>query len=78
MVMKDKLVKTHHKGTYYTMRKTVLGLLCGFTLIASIVVPTYIIASVSKKNTTLHAQEENSEVVEEESEINEYEEYIEE
>lgn len=76
MVLKDKLVKTHHKGIYYRTRKIIVGVLCGFTLCAAIVIPTYI-SSVLRSNHTAGLAEEDtrsSEVVEE-SENSEYEEY---
>ena len=47
MVMKDKLVKNHHRGIYYRMRKMSLFILAGFTFAAAIVVPTYINAKKS-------------------------------
>ncbi len=76
MVLKDKLVKTHHKGIYYRTRKIVIGVLCGFTLCAAIVVPTYI-SSVVRNNRAAGLAEEDtrSNEVVEESESSEYEEY---
>ena len=83
MVMKDKLVKNHHKGMYYRMRKATLVILASFTFAAAIVVPTYISATSHRNATTGYAAEkgseqENSEVVENEneSENSQYEEYI--
>ena len=79
MVMKDKLVKTHHKSLYYKTRKAVIGTLCVFTFAAAIVVPTYIMSVVNKNNTAGLAEEDtrSSEVIEDnqESESSEYEEY---
>ena len=78
MVMKDKLVKTHHKGAYYAVRKVVIGVLCGFTFAAAIAVPTYISSTIRKNDTaglaeedTRSSQEENQQ----ESESSDYEEY---
>ena len=42
MVMKDKLVKTHHKGPYYTMKKISIGLLALASVTFIIAIPTYI------------------------------------
>lgn len=56
MVMKDKLVKTNHKASYYFMKKAsvvALAVVCGAFAIA---VPTYIIQN-SLKNTTALAEE---------------------
>ena len=77
MVLKDKLVKTHHKGIYYKTRKVVIGVICGFTFCAAIVVPTYI-STIMKSNHQAGLAEEDtrsSEVVEE-KESSEYEEYV--
>lgn len=60
MVMKDKLVKNHHKGMYYRMRKATLILLASFTFAAAIVVPTYISSISHKKSATGFAAEINS------------------
>ena len=57
MVMKDKLVKTNHKASYYFMKKAsvvALAVVCGAFAIA---VPTYIIQN-SAKNTTALAEED--------------------
>lgn len=54
--MKDKLVKTNHKASYYFMKKAsvvALAVVCGAFAIA---VPTYIIQN-SLKNTTALAEE---------------------
>ena len=60
MVMKDKLVKTNHKASYYFMKKAsvvALAVVCGAFVIA---VPTYIIQN-SAKNTTALAEENKEE-----------------
>ena len=77
MVLKDKLVKTHHKGIYYKTRKFVIGIICGFTFCAAIVVPTYISTTMKNNHHAGLAEEDtrSSEVVEE-KESSEYEEYI--
>ena len=57
MVMKDKLVKTNHKASYYFMKKAsvvALAVVCGAFAIA---VRTYIIQN-SAKNTTALAEED--------------------
>ena len=66
MVMKDKLVKTNHKGTYYLMKKISIGLIAVVSAAFVIAVPTYIIHN-SKKNTMGLAEEKTSEVVESEN-----------
>ena len=58
--MKDKLVKTNHKASYYFMKKAsvvALAVVCGAFAIA---VPTYIIQN-SAKNTTALAEEDKEE-----------------
>ena len=81
MVMKDKLVKNHHKGMYYRMRKATIFILASFTLAVAIVVPTYIHSKTNRNPATGFAAENNTsdsqtEVVEnEESENSEYEKY---
>ena len=47
MVMKDKLVKNHHKGIYFTLRKATLVILASATFAVAIVVPTYIVSNIS-------------------------------
>ena len=64
MVMKDKLVKTNYTGSYYLAKKISIALLAVFTLAFVIAVPTYIASKASKKSTAL-AEENNSEVIEE-------------
>lgn len=68
MVMKDKLVKTNHKGPYYVMKKLSIAFLVIASAIFMIAVPTYIIQTTKNKNTMIHAEENSSEVVEENSE----------
>ena len=76
MVMKDKLVKTNHKASYYVTKKIsiiALAIVCGAFAIA---VPTYIIQNSQKKSNAL-AEENTTEVQEQdnsaqEEEINEY------
>ncbi len=76
MVMKDKLVKTNHKGGYYMMKKLSIGLLAVASVTFAIAVPTYIIHANKTKNTMGLAEENTSEVVEESvSEENKYESY---
>ena len=76
-MMKDKLYKTHHKAAYYITRKTIIGVLCAFSLVAAIVVPTYISIKAKDNKTAGLAQEEPKETSSEneESENSEYEEY---
>ena len=78
MQMKDKLVKTNHKGSYYTMKKLSIGLLAVAGGAFVIAIPTYIMQT-SKKNASVLAEEKTSERSEsnsDESELNlEYEEY---
>lgn len=65
MVMKDKLVKTNHKATYYLMKKISIVLLAVVSGAFIIAVPTYIISNSQKKTIGL-AEENSSEVVEQE------------
>lgn len=78
MVMKDKLTKTNHKGSYYLIKKMSIALLVVSSVIFAVAIPTYIISMSKKKNIGI-AQETSSEIVEEEensSEENiEYESY---
>ncbi|MCR5505394.1 MAG: hypothetical protein K6F07_00140 [Bacilli bacterium] len=60
MVMKDKLVKNHHKGIYFTMKKWTLILLASATFIVAVVVPTYIMANIQANKTAGIAEEEPS------------------
>ena len=64
MVMKDKLVKTNHKGSYYVMKKLSIALLAVASVSFVIAVPTYIVQTSKNKNTVGLAEEETSQVVE--------------
>ena len=77
MVMKDKLVKTHHKGPYYTMKKISIGLLALASVTFIIAIPTYIMQS-NNSGKKINAEETTSEKTEtsSEEEVIEYEEYI--
>ena len=78
MVMKDKLEKNNHKGSYYLVKKLSIALLIVSSVIFAVAIPTYIISMSKKKNIGM-AQETSSEVQQEEensSEENlEYESY---
>ena len=50
MVMKDKLEKTNHKGTYYLIKKMSIALLILSSVIFTVAIPTYIISMSKKKN----------------------------
>ena len=63
MVMKDKLVKTHHKAMYYTVRKMALIIMAAASFVCAVFIPTYIVATSHKSNSAMHAQE-NSDVLE--------------
>lgn len=65
MVMKDKLVKTNHKGPYYTMKRLSIAFLVIASVSFVIAIPTYIISTSNKKNTMIHAEENSSEVLNE-------------
>ena len=52
MVMKDKLVKFHHKGLYYRFRKLGIVFLAFISIGAVVAVPTYI----TFREITNHAQ----------------------
>jgi len=58
MVMKDKLVKNHHKGIYFTLRKMTLVLVASATFVVAVVVPTYIVSTLSKNKKAGIAEEE--------------------
>ena len=73
MVMKDKLVKTNHKGTYYLMKKLSIAFLVLASAAFVIAIPTYI-TQVSKKKDVGYAQENTSEETSSE-ENTEYESY---
>ena len=68
MVMKDKLVKFHHKGMYYRFRKLGIVFLALVTVGTVVAVPTYI----TFREITNHAQhaEEESDGLLEEVEVN--------
>ena len=53
MLMKDKLVKTNHKGMYYTVRKATVVLTAVFGLGFTVAVPTYILNTSAHKNAAL-------------------------
>ena len=76
MIMKDKLVKTNHKGSYYLMKKVLIAFASVLTFAFVIAVPTYIIQN-SRKKTNALAEEKSSEVIEENNseENSEYESY---
>lgn len=75
--MKDKLVKTNHKGGYYTMKKMSIGLLALASITFIIAIPTFIMQNQNKQNSVGLAEENTSEKVESNSEEgqSEYEEY---
>ena len=76
MVMKDKLVKTHHKGGYYLVKKVsvVLFILACFSF--AVAVPTYIIQnSKTRKQRGLAEENTISESVNEEESESSSEEY---
>ena len=64
MVMKDKLVKFHHKGMYYRFRKLGIVFLALVTVGTVVAVPTYITFR-EITNHAQHAEEENNELLEE-------------
>lgn len=64
MVMKDKLVKFHHKGLYYRFRKLGIVFLALITIGTVVAVPTYITFR-EITNQAQHAEEENNELLEE-------------
>ena len=64
MVMKDKLVKFHHKGMYYRFRKLGIVFLALISIGTIVAVPTYItFREIS--NQAQHAEEEQVELLEE-------------
>ena len=77
MVMKDKLVKTNHKGGYYVMKKLSIAFIAVASAAFVIAIPTYIYQTANEKKTVILAEEESSEVMEQENseEVVEYEEY---
>lgn len=75
MVMKDKLTKNNHKGSYYLLKKMSIALLIVSSAIFAVAVPTYIVNMSKKKNIGM-AQETSSEIIkEEENSSEENEEY---
>ena len=68
MVMKDKLVKTNHKGTYYFMKKLSIWFIAVASAAFVIAVPTYIIQSSKSKKQIIMAEENSSEIESESSE----------
>lgn len=57
MVMKDKLVKTHHKAMYYTVRKVALVAIAAASFASAVFIPTYIVATSHQSNSAIHAEE---------------------
>ena len=64
MLMKDKLVKFHHKGTYYRLRKVGFAFLALISIGTIVAVPTYITMRESF-NQAQHAEEEQPQLLEE-------------
>ena len=64
MVMKDKLVKFHHKGMYYRFRKLGIVFLAVISLGTVVAVPTYITFR-EITNQAQRAEEEQPEILEE-------------
>ena len=64
MVMKDKLVKFHHKGLYYRFRKLGIVLLAFISIGTVVAVPTYITFR-EINNQAQHAEEEQPDLLEE-------------
>ena len=64
MVMKDKLVKFHHKGMYYRFRKLGIVFLAVISLGTIVAVPTYITFR-EITNQAQRAEEEKTELLEE-------------
>lgn len=62
MVMKDKLVKTNHKGPYYVMKQISIIFLAIASAAFIIAIPTYIIQNSKKQKTPMIAEENSSEV----------------
>ena len=65
MVMKDKLVKFHHKGMYYRFRKLGICFLAAVSLGTIVAVPTYITFR-EITNQAQHAEESQTSLFEEE------------
>ena len=64
MLMKDKLVKFHHKGAYYRLRKIGFVFLALISIGTIVAVPTYITMRESI-NQAQHAEEERPQLLEE-------------
>ena len=64
MVMKDKLVKFHHKGMYYRFRKLGIVFLAVISIGTIVAVPTYITFR-EMNNQAQHAEEEQPDLLEE-------------
>ena len=75
MVMKDKLVKTHHKAMYYTVRKVALVAIAAASFVCAVFIPTYIVATAHRGNSAIHAQENSVEVVDQNQESESLETY---
>ena len=73
MVMKDKLEKTHHKGSYYLAKKISIALLAIMSGAFIIAIPTYITQVSMKKQTAGNAQEIKNETSSENEDSSEYE-----
>ena len=65
MVMKDKLVKFHHKGMYYRMRKLGIVFLALISIGTIVAVPTYITFREMNEQAQ-HAEEEQADLLQEE------------
>ena len=63
MVMKDKLEKTNHKGSYYVTKKLFIGILAVMSAAFIIAIPTYITQMSKKKQSAGIAQETSSETI---------------
>ena len=75
MVMKDKLQKTNHKGSYYTARKISIAILAVMSGAFIIAIPTYITQVAMRKQTAGNAQEVKSETSSDSEENENYENY---
>ena len=64
MVMKDKLVKFNHKGLYYRFRKLGIVFLAFISIGTVVAVPTYITFR-EITNHAQHAEEEKTQLLEE-------------
>ena len=64
MVMKDKLVKFHHKGMYYRLRKLGIVFLAVISIGTIVAVPTYITFR-EMSNQAQHAEEEQPDLLQE-------------